>query len=68
MAGERSNNTPAAQGAAKELDQFKYEVANEMGLQLGGDRTSRENGSVGGQMTKRMIQFAEEHLKNGDRI
>jgi len=50
------------------LDQFKYEVANEMGLQLGGDRTSRENGSVGGQMTKRMIQFAEEHLKGGSKL
>jgi hypothetical protein len=68
MAGERSTNTPAAQGAAQQLDQFKYEIANEMGVQLGGDRTSRENGSVGGQMTKRMIQFAEEHLKQGTRI
>lgn len=68
MAGERNTNTPASRGASQSLDQFKYEVANEMGLQLGGDRTSRENGSVGGQMTKKMIQFAEEHLKNGNRI
>ena len=68
MAGERNTNTPAAQGASQQLDQFKYEVANEMGLQLGGDRKSRENGSVGGQMTKRMIQFAEEHLKGGSKI
>lgn len=68
MAGERNTNTPASEGAAPSLDQFKYEVANELGLQLGGDRTSRENGSVGGQMTKRMIQFAEEHLKRGTRI
>jgi len=68
MAGERNTNTPAAQGASQQLDQFKYEVANEMGLQLGGDRTSRENGSVGGQMTKKMIQFAEEHLKGGSKI
>ncbi|HZK56083.1 MAG TPA: alpha/beta-type small acid-soluble spore protein [Desulfosporosinus sp.] len=64
----KSSNTPAAQGAKQSLDQFKYEVANEMGLQLGGERTSRENGSVGGQMTKRMIQFAEEHLKDGSKI
>ncbi|AET68456.1 small, acid-soluble spore protein, alpha/beta type [Desulfosporosinus orientis DSM 765] len=68
MAGERNTNTPAAQGATRQLDQFKWTVANEMGLQLGGDRTSRENGSVGGQMTKKMIQFAEEHLKQGNRI
>ena len=46
----KSSNTPATQGASQPLDQFKYEVANEMGLQLGGERTSRENGSVGGQM------------------
>ena len=64
----KSSNTPATQGSKQQLDQFKYEVANEMGLQLGGDRTSRENGSVGGQMTKRMIQFAEEHLKGGSKI
>ena len=65
---DRNSNTPVVQGASQNLDQFKYEVANEMGLQLGGDRTSRENGSVGGQMTKRMIQFAEKHLKSGSKI
>ena len=68
MAGERNTNQPAAQGAEQTLDQFKYEIANELGVQLGGDRTSRENGSVGGMMTKRMIQFAEENLKRGTRI
>ena len=64
----QNSNIPAVQGASQQLDQFKYEVANKMGVQLGGDRTSRENGSVGGQMTKQMIQFAEEHLKRGSKI
>lgn len=68
MAGERNTNTPAVQGAAPSLDQFKYEIASEMGVTLGGDRTSRENGSVGGMMTKRMIQFAEQQLKGGNRL
>lgn len=68
MAGERSSNNPVAQGAGQSLDQFKYEIASELGVQLGGDRTSRENGSVGGMMTKRMIQFAEENLKKGNRL
>ncbi|WP_425800745.1 small, acid-soluble spore protein, alpha/beta type [Desulfitobacterium sp. Sab5] len=68
MAGERNTNQPAVQGAEQGLDQFKYEIANELGVQLGGDRTSRENGSVGGQMTKRMIQYAEQHLKSGNRF
>ncbi len=44
------------------------EVANELGATLGGDRTSRENGSVGGYMTKKMVQFAEQQLKSGQKI
>lgn len=68
MAGERNTNQPAVQGAEQGLDQFKYEIASELGVQLGGDRTSRENGSVGGQMTKRMIQYAEQQLKGGNRF
>ncbi|AHF09870.1 MULTISPECIES: alpha/beta-type small acid-soluble spore protein [Dehalobacter] len=68
MAGERNSNTPAVQGVGKGLDQLKYEIANEMNVTLGADRTSRENGTVGGNMTKRMIQFAEQQLKNGQRI
>lgn len=68
MAGERSSNNPAVQGAEGALDQFKWEVANQLGVSLGGDRTSRENGRVGGEMTKRLIQFAEQNLKSGGRI
>lgn len=68
MAGERNTNNPAVEGASQVLDQFKYEIANELGVQLGGDRTSRENGRVGGEMTKRMIQFAEQNLKGGSRL
>lgn len=63
-----NNNQPASMGANQALDQFKYEIASELGVQLGGDRTSRENGSVGGMMTKRMIQFAEQNLKSGTRL
>ncbi len=65
MAGERNTNQPAVPGAARALDNFKYEIATEMGVTLGGDRTSRENGRVGGEMTKRMIQLAEQQLSGG---
>ena len=68
MAGERNSNNPAIQGSGKGLDQLKNEIANEIGATLGGDRTSRENGTVGGYMTQRMVQFAEQQLKNGQRI
>lgn len=68
MAGERNTNTPAVQGAKGALDQLKNEVASELGATLGGDRSARENGTVGGYMTKKMIQFAEQQLKSGQKI
>ncbi|ATF13726.1 acid-soluble spore protein [Brevibacillus brevis X23] len=43
------------------LDQLKYEIAHEFGVTLGADTTSRQNGSVGGEMTKRLVQLAESH-------
>lgn len=48
------------------MDKFKYEVANEMGVNLkegyNGDLTARENGSVGGMMVKKMIEKYEREL------
>ncbi|KIV56488.1 spore protein [Aneurinibacillus migulanus] len=48
------------------IDQMKYEIATEFGVQLGPDTTSRQNGSVGGEITKRLVQMAEQQL--GGRI
>jgi small acid-soluble spore protein D (minor alpha/beta-type SASP) len=54
---------PEAQEA---LDRFKFEVANEIGVPLkqgyNGDLTSKQNGSVGGYMVKKMIQDAEQRM------
>ena len=52
------------------LKQFKTEVANELGLtnydQIDkGMLTSRQNGYVGGNMTKKMVAFAEQALASG---
>lgn len=63
-----SYNQPAVPGAENALDRFKYEIASEFGVTLGGDRTSRDNGRVGGEMTKRMIQLAERQLNSGTKI
>lgn len=70
QAGEYTNNSNqvAVQGASKPLDQLKYEVANQLGSTLGADRTARENGTVGGNMTKRMVQYAEQALKSGQKF
>lgn len=48
------------------LEKFKYEVANEIGVNLkqgyNGDLTSKQAGSVGGQMVKKLIQQAETQM------
>lgn len=45
------------------LDMLKDEISNEMGIELGANQTSRLNGIVGGEMTKRLVTLAEEILK-----
>ena len=59
MASNNSNNTLLVPGVQKALDQMKYEIATEFGVTLGADTTSRQNGSVGGEITKRLVQIAE---------
>jgi hypothetical protein len=60
----RSNNSNqlVVPGVAQALDQMKFEIASEFGVQLGADTTSRANGSVGGEITKRLVQLAEQQL------
>jgi small acid-soluble spore protein B (major beta-type SASP) len=57
-----SSNNPVVSGANRALDQMKYEIATEFGVQLGADTTSRQNGSVGGEITKRLVAYAEQQL------
>lgn len=62
----RSSNRAAVPEAKGALDKFKYEVANELGVPLtdgyNGDLTSRQNGSVGGYMVKKMIEQQEKQM------
>lgn len=51
-------------GSENALEQMKEEIANEFGVQLGADTTARANGSVGGEMTKRLIALGEQSLRN----
>ena len=44
------------------FNQMKFEIANEFGVNLGAETTSRANGSVGGEITKRLVQMAEQQL------
>ena len=54
--------------AREGLNQFKMEAASEVGVTLSqgynGDLTSRQAGSIGGQMVKKMIESYENSLKN----
>jgi hypothetical protein len=63
----RNNNRIVVPEAREALDRFKMEAAQEVGVNLkqgyNGDLTSREAGSVGGQMVKKMIQAYEQGLK-----
>jgi hypothetical protein len=65
MANNRSSNQLVAPGAQQAIDQMKYEIASEFGVNLGADTTSRANGSVGGEITKRLVQMAEQQLGGG---
>ena len=43
-------------GSKNSIDKMKYEIANEFGVNLGPDASSRSNGRVGGEMTKRLVE------------
>ena len=43
-------------GAKQAIENMKYEIASEFGVNLGPDATSRANGTVGGEITKRLVQ------------
>lgn len=63
MARNRSNKL-LVPGAKSILDQFKTEIASEFGVTLGSNTSARENGSVGGEMTKRLIAEAQANRVN----
>ena len=60
-----SNNTNSKMvvpGAKQAIERMKYEIANEFGVNLGPDATSRANGSVGGEITKRLVKLGQNQL------
>lgn len=63
-----SNNQKLVPEAKEALNKFKMEAASDVGVNLkegyNGELTSRQAGSVGGQMVKKMIEKYENDLKN----
>ncbi len=62
MASNNNSNQLVVPGVQQALDQMKFEIAQEFGVSLGADTTSRANGSVGGEITKRLVTMAEQQF------
>ena len=58
-----SRNRLIVPGAKELLENMKYEIAREMGIKLGAETTSRLNGIVGGEMTKKLVNLGKQYLK-----
>lgn len=70
MARGQKTNRALIREAGPALDQFKYQIAQQIGVQVPpdgywGDIPARLNGAVGGQMVRQMIQLAEQQLAAG---
>lgn len=61
-----SNNKMVVPGSKQAIERMKYEIANEFGVNLGPDATSRANGSVGGEITKRLVQLGQNQLSGSN--
>ncbi|MDD3340801.1 MAG: alpha/beta-type small acid-soluble spore protein [Bacilli bacterium] len=62
MNNKMSTSKLVVPGAKQAIEQMKYEIATELGVTMGPDATSRANGSVGGEITKRLVQMGEQQL------
>ena len=62
-----NSNKKLVPEAMTALDRFKYEVASEVGVNLkdgyNGDLSSRDAGRIGGNMVRKLVQQAEQHMK-----
>lgn len=61
-----NSNQKLVSGAREALNTMKFEIANELGVNLkqgyNGDLTSKQVGHIGGQMTKRMVEQAQRQM------
>lgn len=70
MANNSNSNQLVVPQATQALNQMKMEAAQELGVQLSqdgynGNLTTREAGSIGGYITRRLVQIAEQQLSGG---
>jgi len=61
-----NNSRLVVPGAKQAIEQMKYEIANELGVKMGPDATSRANGSVGGEITRRLVQMGQQQISGSN--
>ena len=59
---KNNSNKFVVPGAKQAIEKMKYERAAELGVAMGPDASSRANGSVGGEITKRLVKMGEQQL------
>ncbi len=64
MNGKQEAMKMRVPGAKQAIDKMKYEIASEFGVNLGPDSTSRANGRVGGEITRRLVNQGMNQLGN----
>ena len=67
MSNNNNNNQKVVPQAKQALNQMKLEIANELGMSNyqqvdKGNLTARQNGYVGGYMTKKLVEMAEQQM------
>lgn len=58
----KASNKLYVPGAKQAIDKMKYEIASEFGVTLGPDSTSRANGTVGGEITRRLVAMGQQQI------
>ena len=62
MSNTTRGQNSQSNASKKALEPMKYEIANEFGVELGADASARANGSVGGEITKRLVSYAKGQM------
>ena len=57
-----NRNKLVVPGSKDAMNRLKFEIANELGIDMGANQTARLNGTVGGQMTKRLVELGEKQI------
>lgn len=63
----KSQNKKNTNNSKQSIQNMKYEIASELGVSMGANATSRDNGAVGGEMTKRLVQMGEQKYKGSSK-